>query len=52
MVHTAITNATKTATAVTDLTEPVSFDASLDGKEEPAKLFKKDYLNEFAYILI
>lgn len=41
MVHTAITDATKTATAVTDLTEPVSFDASMDGKEEPAKMVQK-----------
>lgn len=41
MVQTAITNATKTAKAVTDLTEPVSFDASLDGKEEPAKMVQK-----------
>lgn len=33
MVQTALTNATKTATAVTDLLEHVTLDVNLDGKE-------------------
>lgn len=38
MVQTALTNAMNTATAVTDLTEPVILDVRPDGKEYTAKI--------------
>lgn len=41
MVQTALTNATKTATAVTDSMGTMSLDASLGGKEEHATIVQK-----------
>lgn len=40
MVQTALTNAMNTATAVTDLTEPVILDVRPDGKEYTAKIVR------------
>lgn len=51
MVQTALTIVVQTATVVTDLTEAVSLNVSLDGKEDTAKMVGES-LSKLKYIHI